>query len=1161
MKKPIVWTLILLLLILVTFVPAVTADQGNSKVETANNAEAFPRELPEMDMTGLYTDIELIEVDPELTNATENWIVLAHDDIGKKALIEDIDRSSLSDPEKIDMKKSVRTLWNTYPTKFEAAGEKSIDITVQSDGSNRTILIPIGHVTRISFDKEKIRDVAKDSNNARLMKAVQKVDESTIVLSETENTTVKNITGLRANKIKATPVKNNNPSSGGSLQDSSRRGNLFSSGLSSSTFTSDSGFSSSAGKESGDSGTGLVAWGGFYIPPVNPGDPPVEAIGHNSFIYWACKKMGYPLTDIAANAAKDPDTWTPANPPRIRPGSYLNAQMFLASIAGDLIPYYQEVVHMRQDGWNPDHVVGDYDLKIGLAPYFAEDYAKISHDKYALNHADSDAAVTLGWASHFFSDMANPMHTGKEVEQAWDKLKTPYSTHDEYESYFYDYSAARLPNVNDAGYRYTYNDLIKNENIKYRVTSPEVAVKNIATFSHSYLNTLYYKVQNLPPSQSGTGFEGDPTVQRITDNCVKVAARYTAGLVEYTMKSSDNNTVAEIPVADFTAAPNPVCARDYIVLFNDKTHLTYKNSSDPMHLRWEFGDTKINDGSFSPTNTYTQQGKYTAKLITWNSIKSTEKTMDIIVGMCPPSADFAVFYPQDYAIALSDQSSYTPTSWRWEFGDGSVSTERNPFHRYDYVVKQYDVKLIASNEFGSGTRTQTILPSYQVPRAKFTASPTSGSAPLIVQFTDSSVNSPTSWLWDFGDGNTSSLRNPPHTYVRVGRYNVSLTVYKNGTVSNTTTGLYYVNVTHPSPLASFTAAPHTGTAPLTVRFTDTSTANPTGWGWTFGDNSTINSTMQHPVHTYTANGTYTVSLWVTGAGGTNTTTRVNSICVGDCRDKVGIYRDGAWYLDNNGNRIYGAGDQNFAFGGAGWTPVIGDWASDGKSKGGVYKDGNWYLDYNGNGIWDAGDRNYGFGGANWTAVTGDWNGAGSDKIGAYKDGAWYLDYDGSGTWTASDKNFAFGGAGWTPVVGKWTSGGKSRVGVYKDGVYYIDYSGDWAFGAGDKTVTYGATGSTAVIGDWNADGLTEVGTLTGNLWKLDYDGSGAINASTKSYTFGAAGWNPVIGDWNGDGKDKIGIYQDGAWYLDYNGNGVWEGGTDKNYAFGSPGWLPVIGFW
>ncbi len=516
MKKPIVWTLILLLLILITLVPAVSADQGNSKVENANYAGSVLKELPEMDMTGLHTDIELIEVNPEIINATADWIVLAHDDIGKKALIDDIDSSSLSEPEKIVMKKSMKTLWDTYPTKFIAAGEKSIDIIVQSDGSNRTISIPIGHVTRITFDKEKIRQVAKDHNNARLMKAAQAGGESAIVLSDTENLTVKNITGLRAKKIKATPVKNNNPSSGGSLRASSSCGNSFSSGLSSSSFVSDSGFSSSAGKESGDSGTGLVAWGGSYIPPLNPGDPPVEAIGHNSFIYWACKKMGYPLTDIAANAAKDPDTWKPTNPPRILPGAYLTAEMFLKPFA-DYVPYYTTVVHMRQDGWNPDHVVWDYDPRIGLAPYFAEDYAKISHDKYALNHADPDAAVTLGWASHFFSDMANPMHTGKEIEQAWDKLKTPYDTHNAYESYFYDFSTTDLPVHNDNGDPYTYNDLIKNEDIKYRVTSPEVAAKNIATFSHSYLNTLYYKVQNLPPSQQGIGFKGDPTVQRITD--------------------------------------------------------------------------------------------------------------------------------------------------------------------------------------------------------------------------------------------------------------------------------------------------------------------------------------------------------------------------------------------------------------------------------------------------------------------------------------------------------------------------------------------------------------------------------------------------------------------------------------------------------------------
>ncbi len=277
--------------------------------------------------------------------------------------------------------------------------------------------------------------------------------------------------------------------------------------------------------------------------------------------------------------------------------------------------------------------------------------------------------------------------------------------------------------------------------------------------------------------------------------------------------------------------------------------------------------------------------------------------------------------------------------------------------------------------------------------------------------------------------------------------------------------------------------------------------------------------------------------------------------------KIGIYRDGSWYIDMNGDGVWNAGDQNYGFGAPGWTPVTGDWNNNGKTEIGVYRDGAWYLDYDNNGSWSAGDRNYAYGAPGWTPVVRDWNGDGSDKIGVYKDGAWYLDYDGSGTWNAGDKNFAFGGPGWAPVVGKWTTDGESKIGVYKDGIYYIDYSGDYAYGSGDKTIIYGTTGSTALIGDWNNNGLTEIGTKTGSVWTLDYDGLGVVNASTKSFTFGAAGWDPVIGDWNADGSDKIGIYLNGAWYLDVNGNGIWDAGTDRNYAFGTTGWMPVVGTW
>ncbi|MFA5212104.1 MAG: PKD domain-containing protein [Methanoregula sp.] len=87
----------------------------------------------------------------------------------------------------------------------------------------------------------------------------------------------------------------------------------------------------------------------------------------------------------------------------------------------------------------------------------------------------------------------------------------------------------------------------------------------------------------------------------------------------------------------------------------------------------------------------------------------------------------------------------------------------------------------------------------------------------------------------------------------------------------------YITVKIPAPVANFSANVTTGTMPLTVRFTDQSTGNPTVWAWNFGDETT--ATVQHPVHSYAVAGTYTVSLNVTNDGGSNTTTRYNYITV------------------------------------------------------------------------------------------------------------------------------------------------------------------------------------------------------------------------------------------------------------------------------------------
>jgi PKD repeat protein len=166
--------------------------------------------------------------------------------------------------------------------------------------------------------------------------------------------------------------------------------------------------------------------------------------------------------------------------------------------------------------------------------------------------------------------------------------------------------------------------------------------------------------------------------------------------------------------------------------------------------------------------------------------------------------------------------------------------------------------------------------------AWFDADPLYGSAPLGVQFTDTSTGTPTSWEWFFGDGTSAYVQNPYHVYTDPGTYTVSMNTVIGGmsysatrndliavrtavTPSATTTATTTVTTTPGTGSgveAAFFGSPRTGTAPLTVIFMDTSTGSPASWDWDFGDGET--STLQNPSHTYYEPGAYKVTLIVTG---------------------------------------------------------------------------------------------------------------------------------------------------------------------------------------------------------------------------------------------------------------------------------------------------------
>jgi PKD repeat protein len=132
--------------------------------------------------------------------------------------------------------------------------------------------------------------------------------------------------------------------------------------------------------------------------------------------------------------------------------------------------------------------------------------------------------------------------------------------------------------------------------------------------------------------------------------------------------------------------------------------------------------------------------------------------------------------------------------WLWSFGDGGISAEKNPSHFYT-ASGVYTVTLTVTASGVDDTSTKKdYITVRDVPTVAFTASPTSGPAPLAVTFTATSGGSPTSWSWDFGDGGTASQQNPVHTYLSAGTYTVTLTV-TNECGSDTATGA--ITVTEP----------------------------------------------------------------------------------------------------------------------------------------------------------------------------------------------------------------------------------------------------------------------------------------------------------------------------------------------------------------------------
>jgi PKD repeat protein len=307
------------------------------------------------------------------------------------------------------------------------------------------------------------------------------------------------------------------------------------------------------------------------------------------------------------------------------------------------------------------------------------------------------------------------------------------------------------------------------------------------------------------------------------------------------------------------------------------------SSNSPTSFKWDFGDG-LTSNTENPTHTYLNAGVYDVKFDAINASGDNWLTRSTYITVKSPTVVNAYLTPLWHASPISGlpgtsvqftEDTSGASSRTWDFGDGQTSTATNPSHTYNNAGL-YDVKYSATNTTGTVwlNRTGYIninprIPVYPVP--DFRANPTTGLNPLQVSFIDYSIGNPTSWYWDFGDGQASTSENPTHTYSTVGTYNVKLQATNaNGSLWMNKTGL--ISAYNFQPQAIFTASPVSGNSPLVVSFTDKSTNGGSNnqinaWYWDFGDGSS--STQQSPTHSYNVAGSYSVKHQVTSASGSS----------------------------------------------------------------------------------------------------------------------------------------------------------------------------------------------------------------------------------------------------------------------------------------------------
>ncbi|MCO6500629.1 MAG: PKD domain-containing protein, partial [Vicingus serpentipes] len=330
--------------------------------------------------------------------------------------------------------------------------------------------------------------------------------------------------------------------------------------------------------------------------------------------------------------------------------------------------------------------------------------------------------------------------------------------------------------------------------------------------------------------------------------------------------------VFQSPVPAF--APTSVCMNE-LATFTD---LSTSSVGDPiLTWNWDLGDGNSSTNQ-NPSHIYTTAGPVDVVLEVSTAYCSTSDTVTVTVETAP----VAGFTPDvisgcsPLGVNFTNNSSANSVIFFWDFGDGDTATTTQPTHTFinNYGFDTtYNVMLIAQTLFGCVDTIYQSITVFPNPIANFSDNAVLDCAPLIVDFTNSSIGA-VSYSWDFGDGTPiDNSTNPTHTYDNLTQFiDNNIITFVATSINGCTDTLVDSILVFPEPQFGFNANPDSGCSPLPVVFP--SVIGAVQYLWDFGDgNTAIGPT---PSHTYfnstTNNVTYTIQLIATSPFGCTDTT-------------------------------------------------------------------------------------------------------------------------------------------------------------------------------------------------------------------------------------------------------------------------------------------------